>query len=73
MGTCRTFFMKPENLGAPLFIVLKHTVKGIILSHLHFTLKDNPVEKKQSDFVGPLMGMNWTIGGEYRNGPSQIS
>lgn len=33
MGTCRTFFMKPGNLITLLFLVLKHTVRGIILSH----------------------------------------
>lgn len=60
--------MKPGNLGALLFLVLKHTVTGI-----NFTLKDNPAEKKQCDFVGPLKGTNWATGKEYRNGPSQLS
>lgn len=65
--------MNPGNLSARLFLVLKHTVRGTILSHFWLLTLNNPVEKTQGDLVGPLMGMNWTTGGEYRNGPSQAS
>lgn len=43
------------------------------LPGINFSLEDNPAKEKQGDFVGPLMGMNWTTGGEYRNAPSQTS